>query len=137
MNIRPIDDTFSVAPQIAPEDLPELARSGYRVLISNRPDGEEEGQPTAQEMRAAANAAGMTFHHIPVSGGAFPEDAVSAFRAVRQGEAKKTLAFCRTGTRAISLETLANPANRSPEERLRLAKEAGYDLSSLAARIKT
>lgn len=136
MDIRSIDQTFAVAPQIGLEDVPELARNGYRVLICNRPDGEEAGQPTAAEMREAATDAGMTFHHIPVSGGAFPEEAVFAFRAVRDNETGKTIAYCRTGTRSITLETLANPARRSPDERLGLAKQAGYDLSSLAAQIK-
>lgn len=135
MDIRPIDENFSVSPQIEPADLHELARDGYQVLICNRPDGEEAGQPEASAMREAATEAGMSFHYIPVSGGAFPEDSVSAFGEVRRRDGRKTIAYCRTGTRSITLETLANPAGRSSEKRLQLARQAGYDLSSLAAKL--
>jgi len=135
MDIRPIDENFSVSPQIEPADLHDLTGDGYQVLICNRPDGEEPGQPEASAMREAATDAGMSFHYIPISGGVFPEDSVSAFGEVRRREGRKTIAYCRTGTRSITLETLANPAGRSPDERLQLARRAGYDLSSLAAQL--
>lgn len=135
MDIRPIDDHFSVSPQIEPEDLPALARSGYRVLICNRPDGEESGQPDSAAMREAAADAGMAFHYIPVSGGVFPAEAIAAFRDVRTAQEAKMIAYCRTGTRSITLETLSNPVDRGLEERLQLAKRAGYDLTPLAARL--
>lgn len=136
MDIRPIDESLSVSPQVRPENLPELARNGYRVIICNRPDGEESGQPGSTAMREAASEAGLAFHYIPVSGGAFPEEAVSAFRDVRRNGGGRTIAYCRTGTRSVTLETLANPGGRSRKERLRLAKQAGYDLSSLADQLK-
>ena len=39
MEIRKIDDTISVTPQILETELAELAALGYRSVISNRPDG--------------------------------------------------------------------------------------------------
>ncbi|WP_375193948.1 beta-lactamase hydrolase domain-containing protein, partial [Marinobacter sp.] len=41
MDIRKIDDSISVAPQIAIEDVAEIARLGFRTLVANRPDHEE------------------------------------------------------------------------------------------------
>lgn len=135
MDIREVTPGFAVAPQIQPGDLLELASKGYTAVICNRPDGEEAGQPGVDAIRAAAQDAGLAFHHIPVSGGEFPEPAIAAFCAVRRGTKGPVLAYCRTGTRSITLETLANPQGRSVEERLGDAEAAGYDLSGLASQL--
>lgn len=131
MDIRTVSESFAVAPQFAPDQMAQLAQSGFACVICNRPDGEEAGQPSVETMRDAAQSAGLAFHHIPVSGGAFPPAAIAAFAAVRRGTDGPALAFCRTGTRSITLETLANPEGISPAERLSRAEAAGYDLSGL------
>jgi sulfide:quinone oxidoreductase len=132
MDVKQVSPGFSVSAQIAPEDMQALADAGYVAVMCNRPDGEEPGQPALADLRAAAHEAGLAFHHIPVSGGAFPAGAVAAFGAVRKGTDGPLLAYCRTGTRSITLETLANPMERSVEQRLSDAAAAGYDLSGLA-----
>lgn len=135
MDMKDVAPGFAVAPQPAPSELSELAKRGFVALICNRPDGEEDDQPTVDEMREAAQAAGLAFHHIPVSGGAFPDAAIAAFRAVRRGSQGPVLAYCRTGTRAITLETLANPEGIEPSERLMRAAAAGYDLTGLSDKL--
>lgn len=135
MDIRPVAPGFAVAPQILPADMDDLAAQGFRTVICNRPDGEEEGQPDAATMRAAAEAAGIAYHHIPVSGGQFPPAAVDAFRAVRTQADGPVLAYCRTGTRSITLEALANPGGLGVSDLLEQARDAGYDLSAIATRL--
>jgi len=135
MDIREVSPHFAVAPQIAIADLPQLAERGYVVVVCNRPDGEEEGQPSAAEIREAAERAGLAFHHIPVSGGAFPEAAIAAFGAVRRGTQGPLLAYCRTGTRSITLDALANPEGLEPSKRLFRAANAGYDLTKLSNKL--
>jgi len=135
MDIRKVYEDFYVGPQIRPEDVEQLAREGFATIICNRPDGEEPGQPPVEAVRKAAQQHGIAFHHIPVSGGQFPQDAIEAFLAARQASAGKTFAFCRTGTRSITLETLANPKGLSVSERLKAAQAAGYDLAPLAAKL--
>ena len=130
MEIRPVDDLFAVAPQLQPQDMAELARQGYVAVLCNRPDAEEPGQPALDNMRAAAEAVGLAFHHIPVSGGVFPPAAVAAFRAVRKGTEGKVLAYCRTGTRSITLDTLANAAGLDADGLITRAAQAGDDLSA-------
>ena len=131
MDIREVSPGFAVAPQIQPSDMHALKERGIAALICNRPDGEEEAQPSVETMRAAAQAEGIAFHHIPVSGGAFPDAAIAAFRAVRRGTDGPVLAYCRTGTRSITLETLANPDGIDRDKRLKRAASAGYDLGTL------
>jgi sulfide:quinone oxidoreductase len=136
MELRPVDATLVVAPQMQPEELAALADQGFAAVICNRPDGEEPGQPLVDEMRRAAEAAGLAFHHIPVAGGLFPPAAVAAFAAVRRGTQGKVLAYCRTGTRAVTLDALANVGGHSAADRIAQAKAAGYDLSALEERME-
>src|SRR3546814_16960896 len=109
----------------------QIADAGFGTMICNRPDGEEPGQPTVSSVRDAAEAAGIAFHHIPVSGGEFPEVAIKAFAKVREEADGKVLAFCRTGTRSITLDAQANLENATTDERIGRARRAGYDLPSL------
>ena len=135
MDMTQLDENVWVAGQIDPADLPALADRGFRSIIGNRPDGEDDDQPAAEVMRAAAESAGMRFHHIPVAGGAFPAEAVAAFGQVRREAGGKVLAYCRTGTRSITLDALANPEGLSVADRLEQAGAAGYDLSALASQL--
>ena len=137
MELRPVDASLAVAAQMQPEDLAALADQGFTAVICNRPDGEEPGQPPIEAMRQAAQAAGLAFHHLPVSGGLFPPAAIAAFAAVQRGTAGKVLAYCRTGTRAVTLDALANTGGLSAADRIARAKAAGYDLSALAERMES
>ncbi|PXW77528.1 uncharacterized protein (TIGR01244 family) [Blastomonas natatoria] len=136
MELKVIDDGLAVAGQIQPQELAALAGHGFVAVICTRPDCEEPGQPPLDAMRDAAQAAGMAFHHIPVTGGIFPPAAIAAFGAIRRGTQGRVLAYCRTGTRAATLDALANVHGRTVAERLSRAGAAGYDLSALAERME-
>jgi sulfide:quinone oxidoreductase len=125
-----------VAAQMLPDEVAALAAQGFTALVCNRPDGEEPGQPALDEMRRAAQEAGLAFHHIQVAGGQFPPAAVAAFAAIRRGTPGKVLAYCRTGTRAATLDALANIHGLTADERIARAQAAGYDLSALAGRME-
>ena len=129
-DFRVLSDTVRVAPQIALSDMAEAAALGVRTLVSNRPDGEDPGQPTAAEVAAAADAVGIDFVHAPVSG--FPnEAAVSAVgKVLATGE--PVLMFCRSGTRSAMVWALAmSEAGADPDALRQAAAGAGYDLSRL------
>jgi uncharacterized protein (TIGR01244 family) len=135
MKLTKVSNRFAVAPQLLPEDMQKLADAGFGTVICNRPDGEEDGQPPIAAMREAAENAGLAFHHIPVSGGEFPPAAIRAFGRVREEAERKVLAYCRSGTRSITLDALANTERLSAEQRIANAREAGYDLSNMRARL--
>ena len=59
--IRTVDDSISVAPQIQPEDIAAIKAAGFVAVVNNRPDEEQEGQPDGDAIRAAAEAAGLTY----------------------------------------------------------------------------
>lgn len=59
MDIRKLEPGLDVTGQIPPGDVPALAALGYRAIVSNRPDGEEVGQPRTEDaLLSAARDAG-------------------------------------------------------------------------------
>ena len=131
-DFRKVTDDFSVAPQIELDDVARAAAEGFTLIVNNRPDGEQPGQPTSAEMEAAARKAGIAYVHIPVRGGPSPEqvDIESAILAEAKGP---VLAYCRSGTRSIVTWSIgqALAGTRPRDELIALGAEAGYDLSGV------
>lgn len=106
MEVRQVAENVSVAGQLTVEDVREAARLGFRTLISNRPDSESGAVPH-EEIRKAAEAAGMKFHYIPVVSGSLTDtDAEAMARALEESEGP-VLAYCRSGGRSAALHKLA------------------------------
>ncbi|HYG46400.1 MAG TPA: TIGR01244 family sulfur transferase [Allosphingosinicella sp.] len=127
---RRLDDVTLVATrQLYEADLPSLAAAGIRLIVNNRPDGEEPGQPSSAEIEAAARAAGLDYRHIPIAGG-FPPDRIEAMaQALEQGP---LLAYCRSGTRSTFLWALARAKlGAAAGDTVAAAAAAGYDLAPI------
>ena len=128
---RQIDDAMLVSGQILPEDVAEAAAQGVTLIVNNRPDGEQPGQPGSAEIEAAAKAAGIAYRHIPVAGGFSPEQ-VEDMASALASAGGVALAFCKSGTRSTYLWALARAkAGDDAEEIIGKAEAAGYDISSL------
>ena len=126
--MRRLDDRTMVAGQIRPE---QVASLGVAMIVNNRPDGEEQGQPAAAEIEAAANAAGIAYRHIPVAGGISHEQVGRMAQALEEAKGPE-LAFCKSGTRSTYLWALASAKRGADRDELaRRAAEAGYDLSPI------
>ena len=102
-DIKHITPEFAVGPQITAAQVARLKAAGFTTVICNRPDHEEPGQPTFAEIKAAAEAAGLEAHHIPIKPGQATRDDVAAFGAAAATAQGKVLAYCRTGGRAQGL----------------------------------
>src|ERR1700722_13102750 len=124
-----LTDALLVCGQISVQDVDRFAEAGVRLILNNRPDGEKPGQPTSDELRARAEAKGVAWRHIPVSGGRFDDAAGAAFVAATGEAPGEVLAFCRSGTRATTLWALSQAGRKPPAEILEVAQRAGYDLS--------
>ncbi|HEX9954455.1 MAG TPA: TIGR01244 family sulfur transferase [Allosphingosinicella sp.] len=128
--MKQLDSTIFVSGQIAPE---EIAALGVALIVNNRPDGEEPGQPTSDAIAAAAEAAGVAYRHIPVAGGISLPQVAQMADALGQAEGP-VLAFCRSGTRSTYLWALARARLGDDAETLfEQAAAAGYDLSPVRA----
>lgn len=129
---RTIDDSISVAPQIRTEDVAEAAARGFAMIINNRPDGEEPGQPRGGDIREAARAAGLAYVAIPITPGGFSPDQIKAMQQALESAEGPVLAFCRSGTRSTFCWALARgAAGEDADELVRKAASAGYDISPI------
>ncbi|NNM76886.1 TIGR01244 family phosphatase [Sphingomonas sp. ID1715] len=129
---RKIDDSILVAPQIAVADLAEAAALGVTLVINNRPDEEEAGQPAGDSIAAAAAAAGLGYTAIPVTHAGFSHAQVEAMCAALEGANGPVLAYCRSGTRSTYLWALARAKlGDHPAVLTEKAEAAGYDLRAI------
>ena len=135
MDSNQLTENLCVRGQVAPEDVAAAKEAGFTRIVCNRPDGEAEGQPDAEAIRAAARACGIDFAYNPVSLGAITPEAVQQQADALCEADGKVLAYCGSGKRATILWALSNPDGLSVEERLERASRAGYDLSELRDRL--
>ncbi|MEM8752496.1 MAG: TIGR01244 family sulfur transferase [Pseudomonadota bacterium] len=130
MTPRALTGEFSVADQVTPEDFDYLVDAGFKTVICNRPDGEAEDQPEAEDLAAAAAEHGVRFVNIPVIAGALNEDDVEAFVDALDREPKPILAFCRTGHRSAVLWAVAMANEMDVDDIMAAATDAEVDLSA-------
>lgn len=127
--IHKLDEKTSVSGQIQPADIPRLKTSGITMIICNRPDGEEPGQPTVAQVQDCAEAEGLEFRHVPIIRGIGPSD-VEAMQEALDAAPGKLLAYCRSGNRSALTWAVARRAQGASIEEIRRAVTgAGYDLS--------
>jgi uncharacterized protein (TIGR01244 family) len=131
LELKRINDDVSVAPQISPDDMPAIKAAGFSTVINNRPDGEAFDQASSAVMKAAAEAAGLTYHFIPLGRDGVSPDLVEAERAALEGSDGPVLAFCRSGTRSTTLWALAQAGSMPAQEIVAQAAHAGYEMSHL------
>ena len=130
-----VTERLSVAPQLAPEDMAAAAQQGFVRVVCNRPDGEGPGQPSGGAIKAAAQAAGLEFLHIPFAGMPDASTADAVFAAVSEAPGP-VLAYCRSGTRSVTAWALGSlrAGDHDREALVALAAGAGYDLSAVLPR---
>ncbi|WP_439102404.1 TIGR01244 family sulfur transferase [Congregibacter sp.] len=135
LKLIPVHESFSVSTQVTAADIPTLVDAGVKSLICNRPDGEANDQPTITEIRSAAEAAGLKIAYVPVVSGKFTPADVADFASALAHLEAPVHAFCRTGTRSITLWSLHQQAQGvAGDELLQRASECGYDLSDALGR---
>ena len=131
--IRQLDDRTLVSGQIAPEEVAGLAGQGVTVIVNNRPDGEEAGQPLAADIEAAAEQAGIAYRFVPIIRGIGPADVEAMQEALRDAQGGKMFAFCRSGTRSALACALAHrEEGASSEEVSERLMQAGFDPGPIA-----
>jgi uncharacterized protein (TIGR01244 family) len=127
--IRQLDERTLVSGQIQPADVAKLRELGVTMIVNNRPDGEDDGQPLAADIEAAADQAGIPYRHVPIYRGIGPSD-VEAMQEAIDAASGKLFAFCRSGNRSALTWAVARRAQGASIEELKAAADAaGIDLS--------
>ena len=133
MPIFQLTETLSVAAQVTPQDIPNIAAQGFSTVVCNRPDGEVPDQASMDAIEAACNDANLLFVRYPVDALNFPGPDLEGLGDLFDDAGQRVLAYCRTGTRCANLWV----ATRSEEERqaaIEVARDIGFDLSMMTPR---
>ena len=128
-----LDEKTLVAGQIAPGDVAGLKDMGVNLIVNNRPDGEDPGQPESADIEAAAKAAGLDYRHVPIARGMGPSDVEAMREAMHSAGDGKVFAFCRSGHRSTLAWALAkNEDGMEREEIARCVEGAGFSIDPIA-----
>ena len=131
LEIKQLNEEFSVSAQINLVDIQLLADQGVKSLICNRPDGEAADQINVTEIEAAATEVGIELTYLPVVSGNVTDADVSGFQQAIEQLPKPIHAYCRTGTRSITLWSFFQRRLGVPNgQLLAAAQRSGYDLSN-------
>ncbi|BCH59030.1 TIGR01244 family sulfur transferase [Agrobacterium vitis] len=102
MNIRPINEEYSVSGQISLDDLDDIKALGFKSIVCHRPDGEEPGQPDFAAIATRAEELGLAIRHIPVGPMGVTPDAVAAMVDALDDLERPMLGYCRSGARSTA-----------------------------------
>ncbi len=123
-----IDDRVQVGEQPTDQDLATLAAAGVHTVVNLRRAG-ERNQPLdpAAEATAAA-AAGLAYHHIPVSTSDLHPEQIEAVRAVIGNAAGPVYIHCGMGQRAsaLALTALAPETGQTADDVIAQARDTGF-----------
>lgn len=128
-NLIQLDELYFVAPQLTKPDFVALKEQGFERVINNRPELESEDQPSGKILQKAAEALGLEYISNPIDLSKLSQEHVSYQETALFAE-KKTLAFCRTGTRSSVLWVLLkNKQGENYEDLSEHVSSKGFDLS--------
>ena len=136
MDIRRLTPDYAVSPQIEPEDLPEIKAAGFTTVICNRPDMEIPMELHAEVLKAATEAAGLSFVEIPLAHGQMTLDTLAQQAEAMAASSGPVLAYCASGTRSSIVWCLCKAGEMSTSDIITAAGEAGYDLRHLAPQVE-
>ena len=125
-----VTEQFFVSGQIDAETVMHLKDENFHNIVCNRPDNEEPNQPTKKSIKDFCNNNHLNFYDIEVKPGDVDFDKISKLFEIISKK-KKTLAYCRTGTRSRICGAFASCNNMEVDQILGTVTEAGYDLNHL------
>lgn len=131
MDIRQLTPTYFVSPQISPDDMDALSAAGITVILCNRPDAEVPPSHSAAAIRAAAEAAGLTFAEVPLTHQSMVPEVIAENRAMGADTDGVVLAYCASGTRSTIAWALGQAGTLPAEEIISSAAKGGYDLRNM------
>lgn len=133
-----ISETLFVGAQPELADFARLAAEGFKAVINTRPDAEDPTQPGSAAEKNAAEAAGMAYDFVPVTGPTITDADVLAFRKGLDQQSGPVFAHCKSGTRALTLHALGEvlQGRLSADEMIEYGRRFGFDLEGAKAWLK-
>lgn len=130
-HFKPLSDYFSVSPQVSVEDVQGAAQQGFKHIICNRPDNEDDGQPDFAEISKAALRLGLSAHHIPFDSHNVSSAVIDSMEKTIAALEGPVLAYCRSGTRcSLAWSALQRRKGNTFDQIESRTASAGYDLKA-------
>lgn len=129
MNIKNVSKSFFVSDAISVEDLPTIKALGVKVIICNRPNGEQSEQTSFEDIQGSALVLGISCYYLPTS----PKDIDYSISEEINKQIDESdgvvLAYCRSGLRSMSLWSVGQMIKGEEAETLcQKALGFGYDI---------
>ena len=103
MDIRQINDEYSVTGQISVDDLDEIKALGFESIVCNRPDMESPDQAAFADIAERAEELGLQIAHIPVGPMGVTAEAVRDMVDALDAFPRPMLGYCRSGARSTAI----------------------------------
>ncbi len=136
MDIRALTPAYAVSPQIEISDLAALKAAGFTTIIDNRPDAEIPPHLHGAQVKAAAEALGLTFVLNPVIAGGLSPENVAVQKAAVEAATGPVFAYCASGNRSSIVWMLMNAGKLPVDEMIATTARFGYNHSALRAQIE-
>jgi uncharacterized protein (TIGR01244 family) len=135
MRINTLTDNYAVSPQIEVEDIAAIKAAGFTTIIDNRPDAEIPGDLHTATMRAAVEAAGLTFVANPIISGGMTMQNVEAQDAALAQSTGPVFAYCASGNRSSVVWALSQAGRLPTDDLIGLPARHGYQLEGLRGQL--
>lgn len=130
MNRMKLTDAVTVGSAMSAEDFAEAAADGFKSIINNRADTDNNLIVTPVEEAALAVQHGLEYRHIPMTSGTISVKAAAEFAKALDELPKPILAHCSGAARSATLWVLSQaPSELEVEEILKTVASAGFDLA--------
>lgn len=131
-NVTWITPSFAVTAAMGVDDFAEAARMGFKHVLSNLPDEEEEGQLSARQEAVHAWRNGLMFVHVPAGKlDLFTDEVVEPFADALRRAQGPVLAHCKSGLRSAIVWAAASARTQPVDCVLAALAAAGFDLDFL------
>ena len=131
--LRNINAKQYVSGQITIEMMKDISDLGITLIINNRPDYEEEGQASSEELMKKAESLGIKFINIPFAANTLDKEKIINFSNLIKNNEQKALYFCRSGARSSTIWGIASVLylDKDINEVMNKINNIGYDSSVL------
>lgn len=135
MDLRALSENHSVAGQLDPADMAQMAALGVTTVICNRPDMEVPPSHQAAAVQAAAEAAGLDFVYNPINGSAMTLDNVEEQAEAIDSAEGAVVAYCASGMRSAVMWAFAQAGQLPTDDIIAACEAAGYQMAGMRGQI--
>ena len=126
MDAKKISAKVMVGQQPSAKELADLRAQGVATVVNLRTEGEKNQPLSPDDEGGEAKAAGLSYHHIPVSIPSLSTQQVKAVREAIQNSEGPVYVHCGAGQRACALSLLVTESDGSFEDLVSKAAGLGF-----------